>query len=124
MSSESKTIGRMRDRIERLRGLCKSASGWLLDAGDTEHSKKVLDMVGDMEADIMCDCGSSCIKCSLPQVIGHAYSEEHWKVNCPKCDYEMEYQDFFDSGELYCCELCSTTFKIERIVFDDDSYIT
>ncbi len=38
-----------RDRIERLRGLCKWASGRLLDAGDVEGSETVLDLVGDME---------------------------------------------------------------------------
>lgn len=41
---------RLCDRIERLRGLCKSASGWLLDAGDVEHSDIVLGLVGDMES--------------------------------------------------------------------------
>ena len=42
-------IDRLRNRVERLRGLCKSASGWLLDADDVEHSEIVLDLVGDME---------------------------------------------------------------------------
>jgi len=44
-----KEIERLRNRVERLRGLCKSASGWLLDADDVEHSEIVLDLVGDME---------------------------------------------------------------------------
>lgn len=42
-------IKSLRGRIERLRGLCKSASGWLLEAGDIEHSELVLDLAGDME---------------------------------------------------------------------------
>lgn len=42
-------IDRLRHRVERLRGLCKSASGWLLDAGDTVNSEIVLDLIGDAE---------------------------------------------------------------------------
>lgn len=40
---------RMRDRIEQLRGLCKWASGALIDAGDHESADKILELVGDME---------------------------------------------------------------------------
>ena len=42
-------LERMRTRIESLRGLCKSASGWLHDAGDAENAERVLELVGDME---------------------------------------------------------------------------
>ena len=42
-------IERLRLRVENLRGLCKSASGWLLDAGDTAHADDLLRYVGDME---------------------------------------------------------------------------
>jgi hypothetical protein len=48
-SAMQREIRRMRDRIERLRGLCKSASGWLLDAGDSANSEVILGLVGDME---------------------------------------------------------------------------
>lgn len=47
--SNNAEIAGLRDRVERLRGLCKSASGWLLDADDIEHSELILDYVGDME---------------------------------------------------------------------------
>lgn len=42
-------LKRMRDRIERLRGLCKWASGKLFEAGLTEEANKILELVGDME---------------------------------------------------------------------------
>lgn len=41
-------IERLRYRVECLRGLCKSASGWLLDADDLENAELILDLVGDM----------------------------------------------------------------------------
>lgn len=40
---------RLRDRVERLRGLCKWASGKLLDAGDHKSAGTVLDLAGDSE---------------------------------------------------------------------------
>lgn len=42
-------IERLADRVNRLRGLCKSASGWLLDAGDVKNSEAILKLIGDME---------------------------------------------------------------------------
>lgn len=42
-------LHRLRARVNRLRGLCKSAAGWLLDADDIEHHEIVLDLIGDME---------------------------------------------------------------------------
>ena len=45
----AREVRRLHDRVERLRGLCKSASGWLLDAGDIDNSAAILGLVGDME---------------------------------------------------------------------------
>lgn len=45
--SNNAEIAGLRDRVERLRGLCKSASGWLLDADDIEHSELIFDEAAD-----------------------------------------------------------------------------
>jgi hypothetical protein len=42
-------ITRLKLRIESLRGLCKWASGRLLDVGDVDGADKVLELVGDAE---------------------------------------------------------------------------
>ncbi len=44
-----KDAERLRDRVERLRGLCKWASGKLLDAGDHKSAVAVLALAGDSE---------------------------------------------------------------------------
>ena len=46
----------------------------------------------------------------------------HWTVNCPKCEQEIEYTGFFDSGEINKCK-CGAEFKTRRIYFEDGSYI-
>ena len=57
-------------------------------------------------------------------VIGHAYTDDHWLIVCPRCGYEMEFQGFFDSEDKYDCDKCRLIFLCKRIVFEDDSYIT
>lgn len=42
-------IERLRNRVECLRGLCKTASGWLLDADRIAEADEVLRLVGDAE---------------------------------------------------------------------------
>ena len=37
----------LRDRVERLRGVCKTAAGMLLDAGDPHGHFEILGLVGD-----------------------------------------------------------------------------
>ena len=49
----AREVRRLHARVERLRGLCKSASGWLLDAGDIDNSEAILGLVGDMEAPLV-----------------------------------------------------------------------
>lgn len=48
--------------------------------------------------------------------------ETHWTVDCPKCKKELEYQGFFDSGIVNNCT-CGAEFIIQRVYFDDESYI-
>lgn len=49
MHEAADELTRLVDRVERLRGLCKSAAGWLFDAGRHEEAERVLKLVGDME---------------------------------------------------------------------------
>ena len=48
--------------------------------------------------------------------------DDNWVVNCPNCDKEIEYTGYFDPDDLTKCS-CETTFKINRIYFEDGSYI-
>ena len=48
--------------------------------------------------------------------------EDHWVVNCPNCDKEIEYTGYFDPDDLTKCS-CGITFKTNRIYFEDDSYL-
>ena len=49
-------------------------------------------------------------------------SDDHWTVTCPVCESEIEYEGFFDSGELNKCK-CGTEFKTRRVWIDDKNYI-
>lgn len=40
---------RLRNRIESLRGLCKSAVGYLRDAGADSDAEKIYRLIGDLE---------------------------------------------------------------------------
>ena len=40
---------RLRDRVERLRGLCKTATGYLHDAGMDVEANAIYELIGDME---------------------------------------------------------------------------
>ena len=48
--------------------------------------------------------------------------DDHWVVNCPNCEKEIEYTGYFDSEELNKCH-CGMTFKTNRIYFENGSYI-
>ncbi|WP_461521450.1 hypothetical protein [Porticoccus sp.] len=43
-------VHRLHNRVECLRGLCKTASGWLLDAGKDTASDEILSLIGEVEA--------------------------------------------------------------------------
>jgi len=45
-------LARMRARIERLRGLCKTAVGFLRDADAVEQANEIAALIGDMEAPV------------------------------------------------------------------------
>lgn len=46
----------------------------------------------------------------------------HWIVSCPTCERDLEYQGYFDSGEINKCK-CGTDFKTRRVYFDDVRYM-
>lgn len=56
---------------------------------------------------------------------GYAIDDDdmHWHLNCPVCAFEMEFQGFFDSSDLYTCTACSCVFNVKKIFFSNDSYI-
>jgi len=47
---------------------------------------------------------------------------EHWKVECPECGKELEYEGFFDSGEIYSCE-CNCKFQVNKLWINENEYI-
>lgn len=48
--------------------------------------------------------------------------DDHWKVNCPDCGEEFEYEGFFDPEDITECT-CGCTFKTEKIVFENGDFI-
>ena len=48
--------------------------------------------------------------------------DDHWIVNCPNCDREIEYTGYFDPDDLTKCS-CGIIFKTERVYFENGSYI-
>ncbi len=59
----------------------------------------------------------------IPVVRGHAYSDDHWLVNCPNCGRGRQWEGYFDPEDIYRCILCGQKFRCERIVFNDGSFI-
>lgn len=62
------------------------------------------------------------IEFKIVSVVGTAFTEDHWLVNCPNCDKEFEYNGFFDSEEITECK-CGTNFKTSKIEFENGDYI-
>ena len=48
--------------------------------------------------------------------------DDHWVVNCPNCDKELEYLGFYDEEDLTKCS-CGCKFQTERVWINDDTYI-
>lgn len=61
----------------------------------------------------------------IPTVDGHAVDGDdmHWTVNCPTCDYEIEYTGYFDSCDINKCKKCSTRFTTSKIWLSETQYI-
>jgi hypothetical protein len=49
LASLALEVHRLRGRVESLRGLCKTAAGWLEDASCPDQAERVLALIGDME---------------------------------------------------------------------------
>lgn len=56
---------------------------------------------------------------------GHAINKDemHWRVYCPRCDYEIIYKGFFCSDDECECPKCKLIFGCKRVWIDDDTYI-
>jgi len=61
----------------------------------------------------------------IKETIAHSVNEEddHWIVNCPKCDAEIRFIGFFDSMDIINCSKCNCQFRAIRLEFEDGSYI-
>jgi transposase len=59
----------------------------------------------------------------LRKVKGKGDETGKWTVNCPECQYEMEYMGYFDQEDVYICENCGEVFECEKIVFGDGSFL-
>ena len=47
----------------------------------------------------------------------------HFTVECPTCNYELEYSGYFDSSEVDICSKCKTQFRISKLWLSEDDYI-
>ncbi|MGR3177791.1 MAG: hypothetical protein ACUZ8E_07015 [Candidatus Anammoxibacter sp.] len=48
--------------------------------------------------------------------------DDHWMVNCPDCDCEIEYTGVFDSKVINTCK-CGCKFVTDALWIDDEYYI-
>lgn len=47
----------------------------------------------------------------------------NWTVECPDCDYEIEYKGYFDSSDVNICPKCKTKFLTSKVWMDEKRYI-
>lgn len=59
----------------------------------------------------------------LEEITGYAITDDNWITECPYCRREEEWQGFFDSVDIYECRECKRKFRVEKIEFEDGSYI-
>ena len=50
-------------------------------------------------------------------------SDDHWIVNCPYCDYQIEYTGWFDPDDDCECPKCREHFKTIKVWIDEKHYI-
>ena len=57
-------------------------------------------------------------------VIGHSIDDDdmRWTARCPECGIEHEFEGFFDSSDTDRCK-CGCSFRVERVVFEDGSFL-
>ena len=56
---------------------------------------------------------------------GYAINRDdmHWTVNCPDCDYGIEYKGYFDAGDANICPKCKAKFLTSKVWIDEKHYI-
>lgn len=61
---------------------------------------------------------------NMPKATGTVLDEhgEHWKVDCPKCGKELEYEGFFDPSYHYECK-CGCEFLTTKIFFENGDFL-
>jgi len=48
--------------------------------------------------------------------------DDHWIVNCPKCDKEFEYKGYFDPSDQTKCK-CGCLFTTSKVWINENRYI-
>lgn len=63
-------------------------------------------------------------QCEEHIVIGYSVDDDdmHWTAECSKCGREHVFTGYFDSSDVDECG-CGCVFRVERVVFEDGSYI-
>jgi ssDNA-binding Zn-finger/Zn-ribbon topoisomerase 1 len=61
----------------------------------------------------------------MRKVDGYAINGDdlHWTVNCPNCDYEIEYKGYFDATDVNICPKCMAKFLTSKVWLDKKYYI-
>lgn len=47
----------------------------------------------------------------------------HWKINCPSCNKEIEYEGFFDATDEYKCPKCKEVFYCNKVWLNENQFI-
>lgn len=62
---------------------------------------------------------------SLRTVGGYAIDGDdmHYTTGCPYCDYEIEWQGWFDPDDKHICPKCKEKFYVNKVWIDDNNYV-
>lgn len=61
---------------------------------------------------------------NIQSVVGFSIDNDdmRWVANCPECNIEYSFEGYFDPSDTDECK-CGCTFRIERVEFEDGSFI-
>lgn len=61
----------------------------------------------------------------IVRVDGHAIDGDNmnYTTDCPYCDNEIEWEQFFDPDIKHTCPKCKKDFYVKKVWIDDDNFV-
>lgn len=62
---------------------------------------------------------------SLRTVDGYAIDGDdmNYTTECPHCDYEIEWQGFFDADDKHICPKCKNRFYVNKVWVSENEFV-